>query len=289
MPRFRLLILLAVSGLAAPWPAMAASAPAPPRRIVSLNLCADQLLIALADKAQIAALSPLARDPSLSFYAAPARRLPLTGGGMEELLALQPDLILNPPGRVRHGLAALGGGRAAMIDIADATTPDEIFRNIRIVAKAIGHSARGEALIRRMREDISRLSAGRPGRSGIAAYYQRRGYLTGQGTLIDDLMTRAGLLNLSVKLGTPALSAITLEEMVAARPDFLIMDTATRTVADRGTELLRHPALDKAVPQSHRLYLPSRLTVCGGPSYAIALAVLRAQIAAADKRRPSFR
>lgn len=287
MPGFRsLLILLAAFSLTLP-AAVAAPAHSPPRRIVSLNLCTDQLLIALADPAQIAALSPLARDPALSFYAARAHALPVTDGSMEELLALQPDLILAPPGRISQGLAGLSRRRVATVDIDDATRLDDIFGNIRAMAKAIGYPARAEALIARMQRDIGRLQAAPSGRGRTAAYYQRRGYLTGQGTLIDDLMTKAGLLNLSVKLGRPALSAIALEEMVAAQPDFLIMDSEARFVVDRGTELLRHPALDNAVPQSQRLYLPAKLTVCGGPSYASALAVLRAQIAAADKRQGS--
>ena len=40
--------------------APAVSADGPPKRIVSFNLCADQLLLALADPAQIAGLSPYA-------------------------------------------------------------------------------------------------------------------------------------------------------------------------------------------------------------------------------------
>src|SRR3546814_5234381 len=49
---------------------VAAAADAAPRRIESLNLCADQLLIALADRDQIAALTQFARDPTLSHEAA---------------------------------------------------------------------------------------------------------------------------------------------------------------------------------------------------------------------------
>ncbi|MEZ5876333.1 MAG: hypothetical protein R3D43_00470 [Tepidamorphaceae bacterium] len=41
-----------------------------PQRIVSVNMCADQLLLALADPQQIAALSWNATRRLLSFYAA---------------------------------------------------------------------------------------------------------------------------------------------------------------------------------------------------------------------------
>ncbi len=53
-------------------PAVAADAP---RRVVSFNVCADQLVIALADPGQIVALSPYARDPAISVVAEKARAL----------------------------------------------------------------------------------------------------------------------------------------------------------------------------------------------------------------------
>ena len=81
------------------------------------------------------------------------------------------------------------------------------------------------------------------GRGATAAYYQRRGFLTGTGTLIDDLMTRVGLRNLATVLGKPSLARVGLEEMALARPGYLIVETATDRVADQGTEMLHHPLL----------------------------------------------
>ena len=50
----------------------------PPKRVVSMNVCVDQYLIALADRGQVAALSNFARDPSLSFYAKNAAAWPIS-------------------------------------------------------------------------------------------------------------------------------------------------------------------------------------------------------------------
>ena len=57
-----------------------AAPPTAPRRIVSLNLCADQYLLALADPAQIVALTQYSRDPEMSAEAVRAARLPVTRG-----------------------------------------------------------------------------------------------------------------------------------------------------------------------------------------------------------------
>src|ERR1700721_4359183 len=68
-----------------------------PQRIVSLNTCADQYLIALADKDQVAALTQFARDPGFSFYADRAKAYPVTQGQAEAVLALRPDLVITSP------------------------------------------------------------------------------------------------------------------------------------------------------------------------------------------------
>ena len=90
--------------------------------------------------------------------------------------------------------------------------------------------------------------------------------MTGTGTLIDEMMNRVGLVNLANILGKPPLSQLSLEEMVAAKPDFLIVESATDTITDQGSEMLHHPAL-KNIP---RIRVPEAWTVCGSPDYTVA-------------------
>ncbi|MBB5686495.1 ABC transporter substrate-binding protein [Sphingobium boeckii] len=249
-------------------------AAAPPKRIVSLNLCADQLLLALADRSQIAALTRFARDTAMSAEAARAGNIRTSRGSAEDVLALNPDLILASPGRRSGTMAALKGQHYQILELPSAESYDAIITQIRQVADAVGHPERGVAMIRTMNAELAAIPkvSGRP----IAAYYQRRGYLTGTGTLIDDLMQRLGLRNLAGVLGLPALSRLSVEQMVMARPDYLIVESATDSVTDQGTEMLHHPALAD-IP---RLKLPQAWTVCGGPSYVRAAKSLSAQLRA---------
>lgn len=248
-----------------------AAAQAAPRRIVSLNMCADQLLIALADKDQIAALSPYARDPELSFYARRAAAYPATSGKTEAVLKLHPDLIVAPPYGQQALLARFSPPGTAVVDVPPAESVEAIYANIGAVARAVGHPERGKAMIARMKRELAAVARDRPGHGRIAAYYQRRGYLTGTGTLWDGIMAQAGLVNLAARLNRPSLSRLPLEEIIKARPDFLFMDSSTATVSDRGSEMLHHPALAKAVPPNRRFYIGQALTVCGGPFYTIAV------------------
>jgi iron complex transport system substrate-binding protein len=266
--------LLALGG-AALWATTPSPAPAPtdkPRRIVSLNLCADQLVLALADRAQIAGLTRNATDPEMSGEAAKAQGLPVLKNSAEQILAIDPDLIVGMPAKRSAAMRALKGHKYKMLDLETADTVDQIYASIRETAVAVGHAERGEALVARMEGALAKV--GKPGGGKIAAYYQRRGFMTGTGTLIDDLMQRMGLVNLAGKLGKPALSQVSIEEMVAARPDFLIVESATDKVADQGTEMLHHPAL-AGIP---RMSIPQAWTVCGSPAYVQAAQGMAAQL-----------
>ena len=250
----------------------AAKAPTVPHRIVSINLCADQLVLALADRGQIAGLTKNATDPEMSGEAAAAQGLSLLSNSAEQILAIEPDLIIGMPASRSAALAALPSQTYPLLDLDTANTLDEIYTSIRQTAAAVGHPARGTALIDNMQRELAGLP--KPGKGRVAAYYQRRGYMTGTGTLIDELMARVGLVNLAGKLGKPPLSQLSLEEMVAARPDYLIVESATDKVTDQGSEMLHHPAL-KDIP---RISIPQAWTVCGSPAYTQAARSMAEQI-----------
>ncbi|WP_317616335.1 substrate-binding domain-containing protein [Paracoccus mutanolyticus] len=74
--------------------ALAMPAGAAPRRVVSINLCTDQLALAVAAPGQLVSVSELARDPALSAMASRAAAIPSNRGRAEEVLALRPDLVL---------------------------------------------------------------------------------------------------------------------------------------------------------------------------------------------------
>jgi iron complex transport system substrate-binding protein len=290
-PRFRIsptvtaaaLVALGAAAWGAATPLSRPSSCQPPRRIVSLNLCADQLVLELADREQIAGLTHNAANPEMSAVAARTRGLRILGQSAEEIVAIEPDLIVGLPARRSGVLAALSGHDYPILNLKPAQSYDAIVVQIREVAAALGHPRRGEALIARMNRDLAALHP-QPGHP-VAAYYQRRGFMTGTGTLIDDLMGRVGLRNLAGQLDKNAISQLSLEELVAARPDYLIVESATDRVTDQGTEMLHHPILAE-IP---RLSLPQAWTVCGGPAYVEAARSLTRQIAVAGGARAGVR
>jgi iron complex transport system substrate-binding protein len=261
--------------LVASFPAIAAA----PVRIVSINLCTDELLLALADPGQIVGLSPYATDTGMTLFADKARAFRHDAGNAETVIGLQPDLVVG--GRfskraMRDVLKRLGY-TIAELDVA--TSIAQSLDQIREVAALVGHPDRGEALVDGIlaAEAKARTAAANRGSSPTVAFYQRRGYVTGGKTLTGELIDLVGLRNVGSDLAGATGGLVPLERIVAARPDFLIVDSPSEAAEDQGTALLAHPALTRLYPADRRLVLPEKLTVCGGPSLAAAIDRLSAE------------
>jgi iron complex transport system substrate-binding protein len=251
-------------------PGPRALADAVPQRIVSINLCADELLLALADPGQIASLSVYATDPDLSTVVEPAKAFPHAAASAESVVALTPDLVL--AGRftkrdTRDMLTRLG----YWLDLLDA--PHSIAdseKQIRHVAALVGHADRGEALIAAIEAAKARAAAALPGRP-TAANYQRRGYVAGSDTLMTELLAVGGFADAGGKLAGKIGGFVPLEKVVANPPDYIVVASADLAAHDEGSALLAHPALLSLYPESKRIVLPPKLTVCGGPTLPLAL------------------
>ena len=68
--------------------------------------------------------------------------------------------------------------------------------------------------------------------------------------------------------------------MIAARPDWLIVEAGSEKVVEQGTEML-HPPILRAIP---RIRVPQAWTVCGGPAYVEAARSITAQLDGAARR-----
>lgn len=288
MRRFLDAILLGFALLAAP--AVAADplergAPAPearPQRVVSINVCADQYLLALADPDQIAAVSLYATDGGMAYFAGRARGYPRTAGNAEEVLGFDPDLILAGTFTKVQSRAMLRRLGYRVIDLAPADSWEDVRAQTRMVAEALGHPERAARWIAAL--DLSLAAgdeAGLPGPQGLrlrALQYQRRGFTAGTETLMDRIFDAAGLENAAGEAGIGSVGRLSMESLVRVAPDLIVFDRADIALTDVGSDLLRHPALDRAVPEAMQMALPQRLTVCGGPSLAEAIATLRAAV-----------
>ena len=265
-PRFLAAVLLAGS--------LAGGADAKPQRVVSLNLCADQLVLMLAEASNIAAVSYLSHDPANSYMASVARDFPATRGRVEEILPLEPDLILAGRFTSQGSVAFLKrmGHPVAVLD------PPEDFAGIRAqirrVAALLDEVERGEALLSDMDRRLERTGRAAPAGRRTAAFYMPNGYTAGGGTPIHSVLAAAGFRNAAAELGVTGTAALSMERLVASDPDVLILGSFGDGAASIAEETLRHPALAKSMKGKTLLRIPTRLWVCPGPMLAEAVELL---------------
>lgn len=252
-----------------------------PRRIVSANLCADQLLIELADAEQIASLSPLARDAGLSWFAEKASRFPQNRGGGEDIVRLDADLALVGPYDNRYTRALLAARGLRFVALDAWTSFADGAAQIRSFAALLGHPRRGAALIGRIEAGLARIDTLGGGRATQATslVLHRRGFVYHAG-LTAEMAQRAGLRDLAPAMGIAGSGFVSLEALVAARPDYLMVSDGEVQMMDHGQAFLAHPALRTYWPAQRRLVLPDRMTICGGPSTPALIAQFEAELRA---------
>jgi iron complex transport system substrate-binding protein len=273
--RRRFALLFAVAALA--MSGGASSATGLPR-VVSMNVCSDQLLLTLADPEQILGLSRYARDGWQSWAADKARRFPVLSGGAEDVLVLEPDIVvasLFDKRATRELLKAKG------LHLAEFTVPrtlPEVKEQIREMGEVVQHQDRANAEIARLDAAIARAREAATGRHYRVLPLSRRGFVSGRDSLISSLLTETGLLNPAGDLGIASGGFASLEAIVSLRPDFILVSEAGDRAEDDGRAFLLHPALQRFYPPEKRLVIPERLTVCGGVMLAEALDVLTAEL-----------
>lgn len=249
-----------------------------PQRIVSLNLCADELVLRLADPQRVASVTWLARDPRASTVADAATRVPANHGLAEEVLRFDPDLVVAGLSTTREAVAFLKEVGIPVLEVGIPRTLDEVRRQIREVADALGEAGRGERMIAEMDARFAAWKAEtetevRPSRVR-AVVLRPNGFTVGPGTLVDELISLAGLRNLAAELGIGSYGQIPLETAIMAGTDMLIVDAERDTLPSLATEALHHPVLARLSRRISTAALPPRLWTCAGPQLADAVSTL---------------
>lgn len=256
------------------------AAKARPRRVASLNACLDAMLVHLADRSQIAALSHYAREAHSSTVAAQARTLPFTWESAEEIIALEPDLVLSSK---HSALATRNALKRLNVPVERFSVPksiDESLAQVRKVASLIGYPERGTALVSRVQTAIAAATPMAGSRRLSALVYQPNGFAAGPGTLVDEMMAHAGFDNVARRYGLRTWGNVPLETLIADPPQVLLVGEPARGARSWADRIMTHPALKSVAGRMRQVRLPEKFLYCGGPvliETAAALAQARRQ------------
>ena len=233
---------------------------AAPQKIVSLNLCTDQLLMLLADPNQIVSLSKIVDDQNVSFLAKRSAEFKKNRGDAEEIFVNNPDLVVAGVYTEKATVQILQslGVRVEIFPIEQNF--DDIVKNIRKMGLLIGHSDRAKRMIDDFNFRLEELRSGISERPR-AAIYSANGYTTGTDTLSGQILKTAGFRNITEEVGMSFGGTLPLETLVMLKPDLVITGKAYPGHS-RSEEILKHPALRpfKAITQTDAKW------VCGTPA-----------------------
>ncbi|MHC0052632.1 ABC transporter substrate-binding protein [Actibacterium sp. D379-3] len=266
----RIIALTAALGL---WLGAALSASAaPPERVVSLNVCTDQLAMLLAAPGQLVSVSFLGQDPHSSAMAAQARAYPVNHGRAEEVFLLRPDLVLAGSYTARPAVRMLRRLGVEVVEFPPERSLQDVRDHLLAMGDLLDRQAQARALVARFDAGLAALHeevAHRP----RAALYGPNGYTTGAQTLAGEILQAAGFANIATEAGLGAGGTLALERLVMLRPDLIV--TGTRYPgASRAEALLDHPALAALLRDMPPVPATDANWVCGTPHVLTAIAGL---------------
>ena len=234
-----------------------------PKRVVSMNLCTDQLAMLLAGEGQLYSVSFLASDPLMSSMVAEAKAYPQNRGRAEEIYLMQPDLVLAGAYTTPATVAMLKklGIDVAIVDMVNSL--DELPQLIEKIGGFLGRETAAEALnadykarLADLRQEINQ----RP----RAVLYYANGYSSGNYSLANEILTTAGFSNAALERGY-SFGKMPLEVLALIAPD-LVVSSRSYPGNSRSEAILEHPVV-KAFRQgeSASLAYTNQDWVCSTP------------------------
>ncbi len=247
--------------------------PRKPQRIVTLALSSDEMVLAMLPAQRLAALHYLADDPGISTEAAKAQAVTarVRDYNVEQLLSLQPDLVLAPDWNRQELIQTLRDAGLPVVVTKGPSSVAEVKEALQQIALAAGEPQAGQKLIEQMELEMADIAAKvqnipQAQKKTVVLISHMASY-GGKGSLFDNMCRDAGVINGAAAVGLGKNDALTKEAIVAANPDVILVPTWTKGKLDVDQvrqELLNDPALQsvKAIREKKLVQVSDAYLYC---------------------------
>lgn len=259
--RMALAALLSIG--AVPIHAGATPAASFPRRIVSTVLGGDHILSALVDKSRIQGVTSLAADPYSSHIVEWSRSIPhKIDVNVEQIIASEPDLVIVARYTRADTVKQVINAGLPVLRLESHASIRDVQKNILAVGAAVGAEEKARELVRRMDERLALIerSVVRTTSRPRVVHYTKGGYVSGRDTTYDEIIVRAGGINLGAEKGRTGFGKMSMENLILLDPDIILIGHYGPAKGDSAASLYADPALRtiRAV-KTRRIYsLPGR-------------------------------
>jgi iron complex transport system substrate-binding protein len=269
--RFRLLTFFAFMG------PMISVAPASegeqPTRVVSMNVCTDQMAMLVAGEGQLYSVTHLATDPHTSAMVEEAAGYAVNHGLAEEVFLMKPDLVLAGTYTARATIDLLTklGIRVELFDPVDDF--HEVREQFLRIGQVLGRAERAAEVIAELDAGLADLSKGATGVTALG--WSSNSYATGVGTFTDAVMNAAGLTNIAAREGIQGGARVPLEMLLAEKPDLVVTGSTAYDRPALAQDNFAHPAFRAYVASGKQVSVPDKYWICGAPFTLEAVRILQ--------------
>ena len=249
-------------------------------RIASLNLCTDSMLFELAEPSQIASVTALSKDEKYSHYSELAQHIRINRGLAEEIIVLEPDLVLAGSYTATGTTTLLRQLGYRVLTFQPALDIDEFRNSFLRLAAVIGAIDKANQLLTQMDKEIAEIMKPETELWPRAIIYQPNGFSPGFQSLANEMLNIAGIANLAVEFNIEYGGFVPLEQLVIAKPNVIILPDQIERFPALANIFLTHPALsftnaqEITQPPALQIKLPEKYWSCGGTFIAAAAARL---------------
>jgi iron complex transport system substrate-binding protein len=233
----------------------AARIEAAPRRVASLNLCTDELVLLLAAPDQIASVTHLSQQEAETPLWRQASHYSRNDGSLLSAIAQRPDLIVTMGGGGRDRLRIAERLGIPIVDLPFAQSLVDVVESIRRVAAALGRPEAGTALLRRMDAVIR----SEPAQRRDAIWLGGGGRTISASGLEAQWMALAGMRQRAMQG-----DRVSLETLLVRPPAILLRSDYRQGQYSAGQRWLSHP-LARQAHAGRTIPTDGRLWTCMGP------------------------
>lgn len=234
-----------------------------PKRVVSVNLCTDQLAMLVAAPGQLVSVTPLAANPRTSAMAEAAAAIPVNHARAEEVYLLKPDLVIAGRFTDRATVDMLRRLGIRVEEFAPAYALSDVPDRLTRIGALLGQEARAAELVDRFNAQLAELSSFTRDRPQAALYYAN-GYTSGDASLAGQILRAAGFDNVATGMGYGAIGALPLELLAMADPDVVVTGNPYPG-ASRSEAIMDHPVVTALKRGRVTGTVTDRNWVCGTP------------------------
>ncbi len=239
--------------------------PTYPIRIVAANTGAADILAELIDIKRFAAVpvqvEEYAADPD--FWKRNPSIPRFEKFHAERILGYRPDLVISSAFQDSTAAAAIEQQHVPILHLNDFESLDGVRSAITIVGDAVGCSDAAKRMLATFDSDLKKVADSLAGKKPVTVIIYSNygsGYTAGSGVCQDDMIQRAGGVNLAAQNGIKGHASLTFEQLLRMDPDFILVGGEAGLNSPQVKLLMSEPILKelRAVKNRHIVVVPSR-------------------------------